>query len=177
MGRFRRWLCPLLLLAHLGADPVPAQFGEGRTAGISGGLRVGRLSAATEVKDERNRQIRAFMRRGLYGRWQAELEFGYGRPEVTVSQHWERDHPVRVQGTEAVTLVLSKPGRALVVVADYADGADPATMIIDRQRLGLGEKLTATDMETEEKLGVTDDGRIAFTLRRHDFRLVLVEAQ
>ena len=64
-----------------------------------------------------------------------------------------------------------------MVVTDYADGAAPVTLTLDRKRLALAGKLTAKDMETDEKFGVTDDGRIAFALKKHDFRLVLVEAQ
>jgi hypothetical protein len=100
--------------------------------------------------------------------------FGYGLPETTVSRYWDADHPVTVSGTDATTLVCRKPGRAMIVVSDWANGGR-VTLNLKLAALGLSGALKATDLENNQPLEATDDGKVGFDLKKHDFKLVLVE--
>ena len=102
------------------------------------------------------------------------LDFGYGEPGVDVSTYWQERHPARVEGSDAVSLVLHKPGGALVVVSDWGQGGDLA-LVLDQAALGFkGQTLKATDLESQTELTVDDAGRILFPLKKHDFKTILV---
>ena len=103
------------------------------------------------------------------------VEYGYGAPDVAVSQYWKADHPATLVGSDAVSLVMSKPGSALVLVCDYGEGGE-VVLTLDREALGLRGAVAASDRETGQSLSVTADGAVTFPLKKHDFRLVLVEA-
>ena len=108
---------------------------------------------------------------GTYGKM---VEFGYGKPEVRVSQYWKKGHPAKVEGSDAVTLVLSKPGSALVLVCDYGEGGN-LSLVLDRKALALPARFGARNLETGEALEVTGEGKVRFPLKKHDFALVLAE--
>lgn len=98
------------------------------------------------------------------------LDFGYGQPGTRVFNYWERDVPVRIEGSETTALVLSKPGNAMVIVCDYGGGGH-LTLEVDRRALNLGPEFTARDVETGEAL-TAGGSRVAFSLKRHDFRMI-----
>lgn len=104
------------------------------------------------------------------------LDFGYGKPDVAVSQYWKKGHPARVEGSDAVTLVLSRAGSALVLVCDYGEGGD-LVLRLERAALGLPERGVARNVETGQALELAADGAIRFSLRKHDFRLILVAGE
>ncbi len=101
------------------------------------------------------------------------LQFGYGKPDVRVFNYWQPENPVRVDGTDATTLVVSKPGSAMIVVCDYANGGSP-TLYVDTKALGLKADFAAKDAETGEALPVAE-GKVTFALKTHDFRMVVLE--
>jgi hypothetical protein len=103
------------------------------------------------------------------------LDFGYGKPDVAVSNYWQKDHPLRVEGSDCSSLLLSKPGAAVAVVCDWGDGGD-VTLRFPLERLGLAGALQAKDVETEAALEATADGTVRFPLKRHDFKVVMIEA-
>ena len=102
------------------------------------------------------------------------LEHGYGKPEVVVSQYWRKDHPVTFEGVDTSSLAMSKPGACLVLVCDWGNGGN-ALMKLDKRLFKDSAKLTARNMESGEPLDVTTDGKIKFNIKRHDFKLLLVE--
>lgn len=102
------------------------------------------------------------------------LDFGYGGPDVRVSNYWQADHPVKVEGSDCATLVASRPGRVVVVVCDYGDGGN-LKLRLDAGALGLEGRLTATDMEAGTPLEIGPGEEVLLTIKRHDFRMVLVE--
>lgn len=104
------------------------------------------------------------------------IEFGYGKPGVRVSNYWDADHPVRVEGGETATLVVSKPGSAIVVVCDYGNGGD-LSLKLNTVALALRGALAATDLENGQTLLITSEGRVGLKLRRHDFRVIQVDAR
>ena len=110
--------------------------------------------------------------------WKAGIEklfqFGYGRADVKVSRYWDADHPASVERSDAVTLVVHKPGGALVVVCDYGTGGD-LVLNVNTEALGLAGNLKAIDMEGGQPLATTADGKVRFAMKRHDFKLILVE--
>ncbi|MBS0631526.1 MAG: hypothetical protein JSS11_06405 [Verrucomicrobia bacterium] len=102
------------------------------------------------------------------------VNFGYGRSGVAVHNYWQQGNPVAVEGTDASTLCLSKPGEVLVVVCDYGQGGELA-LKLDARALGLGGDITAANAETGAALPVDPDGRVKFRLARHDFCLIAVK--
>lgn len=106
---------------------------------------------------------------------QRMLDFGYGGPDVEVSNYWQSDHPVKVEGSDCATLVASKPGAALIIVCDYGDGGN-LRLRLDAEAVGLTGPLTAMDMEAGAALEVEAGGEILLPIKRHDFRMVLVQS-
>jgi hypothetical protein len=111
----------------------------------------------------------------LYGKL---LEFGYGTHEVKVSQYWKTEHPVRVKGSDAVTLVVYKPGDAIVVVSDWGDGGE-MELLLDTKKMGLaGKTFTAKDIEDGTQLQAEPSaGSIKFSMKRHNFKAIRVTAE
>jgi hypothetical protein len=101
------------------------------------------------------------------------LQFGYGKPDVRVFDYWQPDQPVRVEGSDVATLVVSKAGSAMVVVCDYGNGGSLA-MNVDTKALGLKSGFAAKDAETGEAISVAD-GKVMFPLKKHDFRMIVLE--
>jgi len=101
------------------------------------------------------------------------LEFGYGKPDVRVFNYWQPDNPVRVEGADVATLVVSKPGSAMIVVCDYGDGGN-LTLRVDTGALGLKTDFGARDVESGETLPVAA-GKVSFALKKHDYRIVAIE--
>jgi hypothetical protein len=79
-----------------------------------------------------------------------------------------------VEGTHAATLVVSKPGSALIVVCDYGNGGN-LNLKLDPS-LNLGGNVSAKDSESNEPVTVGKDGTIQFPLKKHDFKMILVES-
>ena len=104
------------------------------------------------------------------------LEFGYGGKGVRVSRYWEEDHPVRVEGSEAATLVASKPDAAIIVVCDYSTGPD-SERALDISKLGISGKIGAKDLENDQMLPVGVEGKIRFMLKKHDFKVILIQKE
>ena len=101
------------------------------------------------------------------------LEFGYGKPDRRVWNYWDTDFPIRIKGSETSSIVVSEPGRLMIVVCDYESGGD-LTLTLDAS-LGISEKFAAKDMESNQPLAVSADGKIQFPLKKHDFKMILVE--
>ncbi len=49
----------------------------------------------------------------FWNTYKAMMDFGYGRPEVKVSQYWRKDHPVSFTGIDTSSLCMSKSGACL----------------------------------------------------------------
>jgi hypothetical protein len=99
--------------------------------------------------------------------------FGYGSPQVKVWNYWQSDYPAKISG-ETSSLLLSKPGSVLLVVCDYGESGDFKVQI-DTKVLGSKGKLSAKDAESGEALSVSPAGEISFNLKKHDFKVLLVE--
>lgn len=61
-----------------------------------------------------------------------------------------------------------------MVVCDYANGGD-LKLSFDAA-LGLSGKFTAKDMESSQPFTLGADGTVQFALKKHDFKMILVEA-
>ncbi|MBI4025290.1 MAG: hypothetical protein HY360_09945 [Verrucomicrobia bacterium] len=119
-------------------------------------------------------EIKSIMNSDLYRScFRLLLQFGYGKPDVRVFNYWQPNNPVRVEGADVATLVMSKPGSAMIVACDYANGGN-LTLTLDAKSLGLKSGFAAKDAETGEALPVTD-GKVTFALKKHDFRMVVLE--
>ena len=102
-------------------------------------------------------------------------EFGYGSDATRVFNYWQADVPVRVSRDDTAFLVVTKPGRLLVLVCDYGAGGE-VVLTPDRQALGLSGRLAAVNTETKQPLEVTADGAVKFVLKKHDFQLIRIES-
>ena len=102
-------------------------------------------------------------------------DFGYGTEATQVFNYWQDAVPVRVSRDDVAFLVVTKPGRVLVLVCDYGDGGE-VVLTPDRQALGLSGPLSAVNTETNEPLDVAADGTVKLTLKKHDFLLVRIES-
>jgi hypothetical protein len=103
-------------------------------------------------------------------------DYGYGQPDVSVMNYWEEDLPVTLSRADAVQLIVTKPGSALVLVCDYGNGGE-VLLKSDLKRLGIARGLTATNVETGLPLDVTGDGQARLVLKKHDFALVRIEGE
>lgn len=101
-------------------------------------------------------------------------EHGYGDPDVTVHNYWQKEAPVAFSRDDISHLVATKPGSALVVVCDYGEGG-PVRVKPDRRRLGIAGELTARNAETGEALPVDADGAALLELKKHDFAILRLE--
>jgi hypothetical protein len=95
------------------------------------------------------------------------------QPGLVVYKYWE-DRPVPVLSGHAdvPSIVYSIPGKqALAALVSYARQEVPITVTADLKTLGLADGCTVTDAETGERLARAD-GKVAFTLKKHDIRLL-----
>ncbi|MCY2989036.1 MAG: DUF6067 family protein [Planctomycetota bacterium] len=109
------------------------------------------------------------------GRTTAEhlSNFGYGLPDCRVFRYWDELPPVKTSGAAAKTLVLSRGGQALIIVASYGPAGD-VTLDLDLARLALSGELSAVNVETGAAIERIGAGRFKLPLARHDFCLVRV---
>ncbi|MHB0957154.1 MAG: glycoside hydrolase domain-containing protein [Pirellulaceae bacterium] len=110
------------------------------------------------------------------GRTTAEhlSNFGYGLPDCRVYRYWDEPSPVTTAGAPAKTLVLSRNGRAFVVLASYGPAGD-VTLTLDHEKLGLPDDATAVNVETRVVIERTAPAQFKLALARHDFVLLLIE--
>ncbi len=103
------------------------------------------------------------------------VKFGYGTPRVKVWNYWRRGYPMKVAGDKTSSIILGKPGRALIVVCDWGHGG-VIRLKLKRRVLRLPGRLAAMDMGTKQPLEVSPDGSvIVFPLKKHDFKMLLVK--
>jgi len=98
------------------------------------------------------------------------LEFGYGLPEVTARNYWEKDYPIHLSGGPASSLLLTRGKEALLFICDYAEGGERTIRIEPR----LGRLISAVNVESHQPVTVHDQS-LQFSMRKHDyatFRLV-----
>ncbi|MBC8134033.1 MAG: hypothetical protein H7X95_13700 [Deltaproteobacteria bacterium] len=104
--------------------------------------------------------------------------FGYGTTAgtnaTTVYNYWDAGYPISITGGVTSSLVVSKPGGAMVVVTDWNAGASTNYLlsIPNKAQLGLTGTIRATNKETNLPLTIDGSGRVAFTLPRHNFMVI-----
>jgi hypothetical protein len=114
------------------------------------------------------------MRNGGSDYWRTSKilrDFGYGLDSVQVANYWDEDFPVRVEGLDTSSLLLTKGGERLLLVCDWDGGGDGTVSIA-----GFKPK-TAENAETGEKLEVTADGKVRIRLKKHDYTLILMQGK
>ncbi|MBI4028509.1 MAG: hypothetical protein HY360_26215 [Verrucomicrobia bacterium] len=100
-------------------------------------------------------------------------EFGYGLDDCKVFRFWDGPQPVAITGGNAKALVLARGGKAMAIVTDFGEGG-VVRLKPDAKTLGLPADFSVRDAESGEALTV-EKGEAAATLRRHDFRMVIME--
>ncbi len=101
--------------------------------------------------------------------------FGYGLSDCRVFRYWDEPSPVTTSGAAVKTLVLSRGGEALIVVASYGPAGE-VTLDLDLARLGLSGELSAVNLETGQKIEQTAPGQFKLPLERHDFCLARISS-
>jgi len=99
-------------------------------------------------------------------------------PKLEVYRYWDdRPQPVAATSPDVPTIVYSVPGRAAVVVAtSYSQADGQVTLNVDLPALGLKADCRVTDAETGKPLNLTG-GKLTFPLRKHDVRVIRLEAR
>jgi hypothetical protein len=95
------------------------------------------------------------------------------KPGLVVYKHWEdRPLPLTTGHPDVPAIVYSVPGQeALAAVVSYARQDEPLTLTPDLKTLGLSPACTVTDVESGERLALTD-GKLGLALKKHDVRLL-----
>jgi len=101
------------------------------------------------------------------------LDFGYGKPGVDVHNYWDEGYPLRIPGHETSSLVVSKPGAALLVVCDWDKGGD-YQVELDLARLHLAPGFKVFNRGGQEPIQVKGNC-LSFNLKKHDFIIIAVE--
>lgn len=102
------------------------------------------------------------------------VKFGYGTPEVTVLNYWKKDYPVKVEGIDTSSLTLIKPGSCLILIADWGNGGD-ALITPPPNHFKNSTQIKAKDLDNNKPLEVTPDRKIKFNIKKHDYKVVLIE--
>jgi hypothetical protein len=109
----------------------------------------------------------------------AAVEQLLDEPKCQVWRYWdERPQPVTAAGTGDVpTIVYAVPGsKALAIAVSYAPKDQQIALQVDLKAFGLAEDCAITDAETGEALKLAD-GKLAFPLKKHDLKLILLKAK
>lgn len=102
------------------------------------------------------------------------FDFGYGEPDCRVFNYWDEGFPLQISGVNAKALLLLRGNKALAIVTDYGEGGK-ATVQLDLTRLKLPATIKPRDLESGEALERPAPGAAAFSLKKHDFRVVIWE--
>jgi hypothetical protein len=135
---------------------------------------LGRTAAGVLLTHE----IKTYSRRAspdhYFDNYDRLLEFGYGQQDVKIFNYWQSGYPVQLSG-DTSSIVVSKPGQVLLIVCDWGGGGD-IQVKLDRKALALNGALKATDAESGQPLPMADNV-ISFTLKKHDFKVILINTQ
>lgn len=104
------------------------------------------------------------------------VRFGYGTPRTRVWNYWRHGYPMRVTGDATSSIIVGKPGQAIIVVCDWGHGGT-LRLHLDRRVLNLPGRLIVTDLETQRPVKVTAGGDILFHLKRYDYKMLLITVQ
>jgi hypothetical protein len=107
-----------------------------------------------------------------------QTEFGIGDADNRFLPYWEAAGTI---GGQTETLVCSahiKPGRAMLVIGNWAEEPAELDLALDLEALGLADvaDLTATDPVDGAEM-VLDGGRLTGSLGARDYRLVLLSGE
>jgi len=101
-------------------------------------------------------------------------QWGYGGTDCQVYNYWDAGFPLQTAGSNLKGLVMVRGGKAVVIVTDYGEGGKCAATL-DLAKLKLPALATVTDFETGQPVTSTGPGQTAFTLKKHDFKVLVFE--
>ncbi len=106
--------------------------------------------------------------------WQEILfNFGYAAADCEIFRFWENP-PYRLNRSDARALVLRHQGHLLCIVSDFGNGGDTALTL--PPSLTGGHSFRVRDAESGEAIPF-DRGELRFPLKKHDFKIVLMEKE
>lgn len=112
------------------------------------------------------------MDKKAWAQWQKLLfDFGYGNEECEVYRFWE-NAPFSLNREDARAIVMRHGTKLLCIVSDFGNGGD--TVLTLDASLTEGKDFQCRDAETGEALPCAD-GKLRFDLKKHDFKIVLLE--
>jgi hypothetical protein len=100
-------------------------------------------------------------------------DFGYGNMNVKVYNYWSKEFPLRIEGIESSSIILSQKGETMIMVCDYSGGGN-LKIIPDLKTLGLNQNFTASNLEDHKPLKV-NNGVISLSMKKHDYILILLK--
>lgn len=107
-----------------------------------------------------------------WAEWQQRLfDFGYGEDACEVYRFWENP-PFSLNREDARALVMRHGSKLLCIIADFGDGGGT---VLTLDAVLTGEKdFQCHDAETGEVLDFSG-GKLRFNLKKHDFKMILLE--
>jgi hypothetical protein len=136
---------------------------------------INRTAAGVMLTHEIKPLLRQYPTDPFFENYDRLVNFGYGQPVVAVYNYWDKStFPAQVSG-DTSSIIVSKPGHAMMIVCDWGDGGNMQVKL-DTKVLSLNGTLKVTDAETGEALNVSGD-TISFTLKKHDFEVIQIDAQ
>ena len=87
--------------------------------------------------------------------------------------YWQSDYPLRANRADTSGIVHRGKGKAVIILTDWGKGGE-LRLALDAQRLRLQPGFRAVDFETGQPVS-TDGMELAFTLKAHDFKTIVIE--
>jgi hypothetical protein len=136
---------------------------------------INRTAAGVMLTHEIKPAVRQYPDDIFFSNYDRFVNFGYGQPGVAVYNYWDKStFPAQVSG-DTSSIIISKPGHAMMVVCDWGGGGD-IRIKLDTKVLSLNGALKVSDAETGEALNVNGN-TISLSLKKHDFKVIQIDAQ
>ena len=160
---------------QFGNDPIVLTVNQIRTSDVQKKNWINRTAAGVMLTHEIKPLLRQYPTDPFFENYDRLVNFGYGQPGVTVYNYWDKStFPAQVSG-DTSSIIASKPGHAMMVICDWGGGGNMQVKL-DTKVLSLNGALKVTNAETGEPLTVSGN-MISFTLKKHDFEVIQIDAQ
>jgi hypothetical protein len=160
---------------QFGNDPIVLTVNQIRTSDVQKKNWINRTAAGVMLTHEIKPLLRQYPTDLFFENYDRLVNFGYGQPGVTVYNYWDKStFPAQVSG-DTSSIIASKPGHAMMVICDWGGGGN-VQVKLDTKVLSLNGALKVTNAETGEPLTVSGN-TISFTLKKHDFEVIQIDAQ
>lgn len=135
---------------------------------------INRTAAGVMLTHELKPLLRQAQNDPFFDNYDRLVQFGYGQLDVKVYNYWQSNYPAQISGNTS-SLLVSKANHAMIVICDWGGGGK-IQVKLDTKVLLLNGALKVTDAESGQLLSVKDNS-ISLELKKHDFKVIQVDAQ